>query len=48
MKRNSKMIGLGIFSIGFVIVISGFLPIAALVYLQAILLMAIGIFYFCF
>ena len=47
MKRNTKLIGLGIFSVGFVILLSGFLPFQALVYIQAALLMIVGALYFC-
>jgi hypothetical protein len=47
MKRNCKLIGLGIFAVGFVVLVSSFLPLAALVYIEAALLMIAGILYFC-
>ncbi len=47
MKRNGKIIGLGIFAVGFVILLSCFLPMTVLVYVQAALLMIVGILYFC-
>ena len=47
MKRNCKLIGLGIFAVGFVVLLSSFLPLVALVYIEAALLMIAGILYFC-